>query len=1011
MQYSKHLTMRALLAGASLAALAAGAPALAQDVSNPTQDATQVDEVVVTGIRAAQQAAVNVKRDADSVVDAISAEDIGKLPDITIADSLQRIPGVQIRREAGEGGRINVRGLPQVTTLLNGEAYLGAGSVTTTQPNFTDIPSQLFRGADVIKSPTANLLAAGITGTIDLKTRRPFDMDDGWVAAGAVEGAYGDETGEWNPQLNGLLSWRGDRFGVLVSAAYSDVDLANSYSGIQRDYGGRLSNESIADASGGNGFRGGDPTRGTTIFAADGVTPIGVDVNGDGDANDAFFTPQAHTGWQRVTSRERLGLNASFQARLTDALELTGDAFFTDQTQYDRTAGFQFQAANWQGADYVPGVSRDTGAVVGGYNLNTVQQYDYTLQNFDSYSDLARRESQSLNLNLELKFDNGGPFTGRIRALYGEAENNLDNSYLQFSLTDGVQWFGGLGNYPASIGGDRAFNPLGYRYNTLPATVAYSDGDVAFALPAQLSAQLSNVDAYALKTMSSENNVRAESDMSVIRADGAYVFNDRLNVEFGARYNERSAEEYAFDRAAPLYAGQGASASSGCFVKWKAFDVRLNSGNAGECNAPDGGGGFYTAGLVRSASDPAFGGQVKLFDLPVGGVGQIYVLDPAAMDDPLAFQNSFYPGNEEFVLPGRSYDIDLTQWSGYSQVNFESSLAGVPLRGNIGVRVLDTEFTVRQNLSGPGQPYGLPALDVGDVSTKRSFTDVLPAFNIAADFTENFRVRFAYAKTMTLLDLAQWGGGLDLSYAIDTTQNPPLFRVTGGSSNGNPELDPWRASNFDLSFEYYLGRSSLINVGLFYIDVDSFIERSTITRNDLPDLDGVVRNPVPISANVQGEGGTLQGVEVGAKLDFEDLRPGFLTGFGVDANYTFSDSTSGRVDLAGEEEPFQDNSRHQANVAVYYEDHGFQARIAYNYRSKRVEQSDFAGISGLTLYQEPTEYLDASVSYDVSDTMTVYAQGSNLTGEYEQYYLTYPDQRAFNNIYETRYLIGVRARF
>ena len=191
----------------------------------------------------------------------------------------------------------------------------------------------------------------------------------------------------------------------------------------------------------------------------------------------------------------------------------------------------------------------------GGYNLNTVQQYDYTLQNFDSYSDVARRESQSLNLNLELKFDDGGPFTGRIRALYGEAENNLDNSYLQFSLTDGVQWNGGVGNYPAAIGGARAFNPLGYRYNSLPATVAYSDGDVAFALPAQLSSQLSNIDAYALKTMSSENNVRAQSDMSVIRADGAYTFNDSLNVEFGARCRAQSD---------PVYGG-----AQGSLLEWK----------------------------------------------------------------------------------------------------------------------------------------------------------------------------------------------------------------------------------------------------------------------------------------------------------------------------------------------------------------------------------------------------------------------------------------------------------
>jgi len=145
----------------------------------PTQVEGVSDEIVVTGIRASQARSVEIKRNAASVVEAISAQDIGKLPDVTISDSLQRIPGVQIRREAGEGGAVNIRGLPQVTTLMNGEQFLGANSVTAVQPNFTDIPSQLFSGATVFKSPTASLQQAGLTGTIDLLTRRPFDLKNG----------------------------------------------------------------------------------------------------------------------------------------------------------------------------------------------------------------------------------------------------------------------------------------------------------------------------------------------------------------------------------------------------------------------------------------------------------------------------------------------------------------------------------------------------------------------------------------------------------------------------------------------------------------------------------------------------------------------------------------------------------------------------------------------------------------------------------------------------------------
>jgi TonB-dependent receptor len=268
---------------------------------------------------------------------------------------------------------------------------------------------------------------------------------------------------------------------------------------------------------------------------------------------------------------------------------------------------------------------------------------------------------------------------------------------------------------------------------------------------------------------------------------------------------------------------------------------------------------------------------------------------------------------------------------------------------------------------------------------------------------------------MTLLNLDQWGGGLTPNYAIDTS-NPgsPVFRVTGGSSSGNPGLDPWRASNFDGSLEWYFGRASLVSVGAFYINVDSFIQSGSIIRTDLPDNDGVVRNrTVSISTPVQGAGGTLKGIEAEAKLSLRDFSfvPDWLSGFGVDLNGTLSPSHTDQHDLAGRVVPFQDNSKYQTNAAIFYEAHGLSARVAWNYRSKRAAQSDFGGITGLELYQAPTNYVDANISYDINPHFTVYVQGSNLTGEYEKYYLTWKDEKAYNNLYERRYAAGVRVKF
>jgi TonB-dependent receptor len=983
----------------------------AQDsVAAPTQTDNEGGDIVVTGIRAAQARAIEVKREADSVVDAISAQDIGKLPDVTISDSLQRIPGVQIRREAGEGGAINIRGLPQVTTLLNGEQFLGANSVTTVQPNFTDIPSQLFSGATVFKSPTASLQQAGLSGTVDLLTRRPFDLKSGLTIAGAAEAQYGDKTEKWSPSANGLISYNSGRFGALVSAAYSDLTLSNSFRGIQ-DYGVALRTEAGSDTNPGDFAVGNNGvSRGTAVRNGAGEI-VGFDVNGDGDANDAFITPQSHTAWNRTTSRERFGANASLQFEFSDALRLTADGFYTKQTQYDRTAGFQFQMVDWQSSPFLPTNSRDTGAVVDGFNLNTVQTYAYDLPNFDSYAETFRIRSESQNYNLQLDWKPSEQFSATVRGIYGKASRKLDQSYAQFNLTDGFQWaYQGVGHYPAALGGDVRFNPTGYRVYSQDATVDYTSGKPVFGFSQAFLDQVGDVSRYGLKTISSENNIYQDGDIWALRGDAEWKASDDFRLKFGARYGERSVDQFTFERISPFYAGNTdnpANPAGGCYVKWKAFDVNLGDQY---CPVRDAAGNAYTAGYTRQGNDPAFAGLMKQYNLPAAGAPTLWVLDPKAMDDSEAFQNSFYPGSVNNVNPADSFGIKLRQISGYAEVAGEGEVFGLPFKANGGVRVVNTRFTVRQNIVGVPQPYGVSGVDAGDLLTTRDFTDFLPAFNVAVDLSQGLRFRAAFAKTMTLLDFLQWGGGLNINYAINTSTG--LFEARGANARGNPQLEPWRADNAEASLEYYTGQSSLVAIGAFYINVASFIENATVIRNDIPDNDGVIRRPVPVSTTQQGEGGTLKGVEVSARQALADYGvDGFLSGFGVDANYTLSLGDTGRVDLAGNDQPFQDNSKHQVNAALWYEKYGFQARVAYNYRSKRLVSSDYGGIAGLAQYQRPTNYLDASISYDVLPNITLYGQASNLTAETERYYLTYSDQVLFENIYERRFIAGVRARF
>lgn len=937
----------------------------------------QLEEIIVTGVRSAQQAAIDVKRNSAQIIDAISAEDIGKLPDVTISDSLQRVPGVQIRRDAGEGSQVAVRGLPQVSTLLNGEQYLGANSITTVQPNYGDIPSQLFSGVEVVKSATASLINSGITGTVDLKTRRPFDLARGMTMSAALEGAYGSDGEEWDPQGNALIAWSNDRVGVLLSASYAEVNLANNYTGIQGDPGwsGRP-NESTAWPNDVNG-----------------------DVNGDGDSNDTFFSYEGHSAFNRFTERERGGLNASFQFKISDSLSLTADAFLTDQTQFVRTAGFvaedKWQRWEW----FTPIDSYDTGVVYDGRSINVVQTALLDTRRLKSFSEVQRTESDSQNFNVELRFDNGGKFSGTLRAIHGAAEQNRVNSYADIDLANGSQWNIQNSRYPTGVQ-----NPYPNGYGGFPQiTVDYRGEHAQFS---GIPAIVSNLDAYSIGALSSENNFDREAELTAIRMDTRYEVSDLFAFDAGVRLSEREASNFAYDYLAPFYAN-ASSNGAGCLVKWKATDVVLDGGGiAGACTAGDAGGAYTALGRMPLSS---FGGNViRVSDFGnARGVPAMYVLNPEAMDDPLGFHNGLFPGNQKIANPGGSYAVNVDQHSAYLQGTFGGGEQ--PFAANAGLRLVKTKLHVTQNSVGSPQPYGAANFDAGDIVTRRSFTDLLPSLNFSYDVREDLKLRLAYTKAMTLLDLEQWGGALTPFYSISNEEGG-RFIVTGGNSNGNPDLEPWRSDNFDVSLEWYATPQTLLSLAYFYIQVESFIARGSV-QMELPDQDGVVRRSVPVGTNVQGDGGTLRGVELAVKHAFTNL-PGVFSNFGVDANYTYSPSDSGERDLSGDTVPFQDNSVHQTNAAIWYQGQRLQVRLAHNYRSKRaVSLNQIWGTEGLTLYQSPTNYVDASVSFDINPNLTAYLQGTNLTEEYENYYFQWESQRAYQQAYERRFILGVRGRF
>ena len=345
-------------------------------------------------------------------------------------------------------------------------------------------------------------------------------------------------------------------------------------------------------------------------------------------------------------------------------MRFTADAFFTDQTQFDRTAGFAAED-KWQRWEwFTPVESTPTGAMNGTSEINTTQVYLLDTRRLKSYSDLARTESTSQNFNVAVEF--GGAedkFTGAIRALTGKAEQNRVNSYADIDLSNGTQWGLTTNYYPTGTA-----NPYPNGYAGFPQITAdYTGEHVSFSGIPDI---VGDVDAYSIGALSSENNFDRDADLTALRVDTAYKFNDAW------AWTRASGSAAAMRRICrtttlrPFYAAQSSN-GTGCLVKWKATDVVLNGGGiAGACSAGDAASGtmqYYTA--LPGVPLSTFGNDViQVTDFGgVNGVPAIYSLDPAAMDNPKAFHDALFPGNVKVANPGSSYRVGVDQQTAYLQ--------------------------------------------------------------------------------------------------------------------------------------------------------------------------------------------------------------------------------------------------------------------------------------------------------------------------------------------------------
>lgn len=1002
-----------------------------------------LEEVVVYGVRASQAKSVDIKREASQIVDSIVAEDIGKLPDTTITDSLQRITGVQIRREANEGTSLNVRGMPQVLTTLNGEQFLSPWTITEVGANYGDIPAGMITGADVQKSMSAKTLEGGISGAVDLKTISPLSLDEGLTTTLRMELSQGSRSDK-EIKADGSFGDRNPDHNISLFAGYNfDSRFAATLG---------LFNSSSYAAN----YQMWEELRLGFLDTIGGTPGDRRDLNNDGDlVNDWYIVPQEFGVRSNFMERERSGLSLNFEGELNDNFEIKADVFVTYMEQFDRGVKAAFNGKSSVEAYEVNGRPADentdqydaiqNGSLVSqvgtirfvGENgvsqsrdLYVVEVADVIAPDFYTHSTSLTNKTAAINTNWQLNYTNQDNFEASFRIIYSEAEKQTRNAGLQQGKP---AW------YWEDIDGFNGKDPLN-RYNV---QIDYRAKYPSFSF----TSDLTDTDLLR-KYQGAANGENYDASLGAARFDGKLALTDSSvweSLEFGVRYGVRDATKEKFFYVTPtgrystwddprVPANQRFQLLTGNqvwekYAEWRDFvyldeDPRLRAA------------GLLDNGFDRSDTTPYYDfGPFAGFETGVSS------LNPAHWDDPLDFMNQLYPGTKTAIDPAFAYEVEEKSTSVYLQANFnnDNGLWGIPYSGNIGLRVVDNNRSVLQSevpsvldqtnaLGYELEPWDQIAFVYGVNEIKHSYTDVLPSANINFFPHDDLIVRFGAAKTVSRNDLDNVGSSLSLWYQQCPKTRPDGSLITvndgngnevgltvgcvgGGDFKGNPKIKPWEAWVFNTSTEWYFEDDSILGIGLFLIQIDTSVETFQEPWR-FADSDGIDRGRTAnIWTTTNSKASDLYGLELGYKHSFKFLPGEFLSATGVEFNYTYSESESKDFDLNGKPFPLPSNSKHQSNLILWYDKDGLNARIAYNWRSK-----EYRGRTGLNSNQipinlgnwaEPTGYLDASINYWINDHLSVYLNGTNLTDESQRVYAQFENQFQSLWVQERRITAGI----
>jgi TonB-dependent receptor len=1024
MSGASAIALATMLAGAAVAEQ----PVTTQEGDDAEDSQAGVEVIRVQGIRSSLRSSQEIRRDSEVVVDSITAEDIGALPDRSVTEALQRVPGVSIDRfRAGvdpdhfsiEGSGVVVRGLTWVRSELNGRDTFTANNGRIL--SFSDVPSELMGGVDVFKSPSADMIEGGISGTINLRTRVPFDSG-GRVIAGSVEGSYGDFAERWAPTASVLFSDRFEtanagEFGFLINAVHSEL--------VARSDGQQISNFGERTL-----YSNGD------VVPTDGATEVGQ-----------VWFPRGAAFRSQIFERERTGLGASGQWRSPDRTMIATAQFLRSDSRQAWTE-HAIEIATDNVADNgdsraIPGTTLEFGS--NGVFTRGAITSDNTGWRDDQFGASPRSPAwglQSNNIRRDVvqdyvTTDYGLNFrwTPNDRWSFNFDYQHVDS---KVDVLDFTLWNSTYQDVEIEMRGTDI--PV---VNFLPLPRRTPDGALCTAPDPENDIQCPEYrragneaysDPFNSFTRSAMDHIeRSRGRQDAFRFDADYSFSEDSwidSVRFGARRSIRNQTtrftEYNWGAVSEQWGGGG--------PVWLDGTVP-GVGALADYHSP-----FNFSNFMRGKVPVPTGEDPRLF-------WAHHTVDRYAQmsDYALGVGDSWRTGVDEFGCalnwtplaqrcgvtegPFRPQEINPVREETdalYAMMRFRTNLAeGVELSGNVGVRYVNMEressgFIAFQNQSftteaecanqqsDPDQtPSAFCMLDPQVRADARAFqngaliendarhteTYWLPSFNAVARLDNGWQFRLGVSRAITPPNIGLTRNFYNIT--LGTNEEDIVDgRPRGTFGIGNPFLKPIMATNVDVAAEWYFADVGSVTLSLFHKRLEDVHTNSTTLEtftNNGATFDAVVSMPVN-----SDETGTVKGFELAYQQTY-DFLPAPFDGFGLSANYTYVDSdgvaqttlsetdpdvAAGRVaNIDTSLLPLQGLSEHTVNLAGFYEKGPWSLRLAYAWRSDFVVTVRDVIVPFAPIIQEDSGQLDGSIFYSVNDNIRVGMQAVNLTNE------------------------------